>query len=69
MDRGRFLRCRVKLHLIFVATASASRSDGSFSSGGIGVVVRISKVKSLHLAPFLKHDGFRANETSYTYPP
>ena len=44
--------------LIFVATASASRSDGSFSSGGIGIVVRINNVKSLYLAPFLKHDGF-----------
>ena len=41
--------------LIFVATASASRSDGSFT---IGVVVRINNVKSLHLALFLKHDGF-----------
>ena len=54
----KFLRCRIKLHSIFVATTSASRSDGSFSSGGIGIVVRINNVKSLHLAPFLKHDGF-----------
>ena len=52
---------------MFVATALASRSDIEITFLRCRYV-NVSNVKSVNLAPFLKHNGFRGNGTSYTHP-